>query len=124
VNFEKEYGTRPQNFISYWTKGYNKTSLNDLRDYLESYIEYAQYSKSRLVVLKLMDYPILRDLKLYQPCNDKKLGSLIALILPLSIPIYLIGVYEQKLLIRDIATIRKSNKDIITIIEKEYKEEL
>lgn len=124
VNFEKEYGTRPQNFISYWTKGYNKTSLNDLRDYLESYIEYAQYSKSRLVVLKLMDYPIIRDLKLYQPCNDKKLGSLIALVLPLSIPIYLIGVYEQKLLIRDIATIRKSNKDIITIIEKEYKEEL
>lgn len=124
VNFEKEYGTRPQNFISYWTKGYNKTSLNDLRDYLESYIEYAQYSKSRLVVLKLMDYPIISDLKLYQPCNDKKLGSLIALVLPLSIPIYLIGVYEQKLLIRDIATIRKSNKDIITIIEKEYKEEL
>jgi lipopolysaccharide export system permease protein len=124
LNFENVYGKKPQNFVSYWTNGYDKALLNSLRDYLESYIEYAQYSKSRLVVLKLMDYPIIRNLKLYQPCNNKKLGSLMALVLPLSIPIYLIGAYMQILLIREIAAIRKSNKEIITIIENEYKEEL
>lgn len=124
LNFENTYGKKPQSFVSYWTNGYDKALLNSLRDYLESYIEYAQYSKSRLVVLKLMDYPIIRNLKLYQPCNNKKLGSLMALVLPLSIPIYLIGAYVQTLLIREIAAIRKSNKEIITIIENEYKEEL
>lgn len=124
LDFEKKYGKRPQNFISYWNSGYDRFLLKELSDYLEAFIEYSEYSKSRLVVLKLMDYPIIRNLKLYQPCNDKKLGSLIALVLPLSIPIYLIGAYEQKLLIRDFAAIRKTNKEIITIIEKEYKEEL
>lgn len=113
-------GNKPQSFFSYWQKGYNKTLIDNLRDEMEAFIEYAQYSKSRLVVLKLMDYPIIRNLILYYPCKDKKIGFFISLLLPLSIPIYLIGIYEQKLLRREFATIKKTNKDIITLIEREY----
>ncbi len=121
---QKECGNKMQNFIAYWQKGYNKSLIDELRESIESFIEYAQYSKKRLVVLKLMDYPIIRNLLLYYPCKDKRVGTLLALILPLSIPVYLIGVYEQKLLRQEFSQIRKTNKEITTIIEKEYKDEL
>ena len=121
---QKECGNKMQNFIAYWQKGYNKSLIDELRESIESFIEYAQYSKKRLVVLKLMDYPIIRNLLLYYPCKDKKVGTLLALILPLSIPVYLIGVYEQKLLRQEFSQIRKTNKEITSIIEKEYKDEL
>ena len=123
-DIQKECGNKIQNFIAYWQKGYNKSLIDELRESIESFIEYAQYSKKRLVVLKLMDYPILRNLLLYYPCKDKRVGTLLALILPLSIPVYLIGVYEQKLLRQEFSQIRKTNKEINTIIEKEYKDEL
>ena len=119
---QTQCGNRAQNFFTYWQKGYDKTLIDELREYMEEFIEYAEYSKKRLVVLKLMDYPILRNLLLYYPCKNKKLGTLLALLLPLSVPVYLIGIYEQKLLRREFSVIRKTNKDIITIIEREYKE--
>ncbi|MBP3353493.1 MAG: LptF/LptG family permease [Bacteroidales bacterium] len=118
---QNDCGNKHQSFITYWQKGYNKAMLDELRDNLEDFVEYAQYSKSRLVVLKLMDYPILRNLLLYYPCKSKGLGTIIALILPISIPVYLIGIYEQKLLRREFALIRKTNKDVKTLVEKEYK---
>lgn len=121
---QEECGNGTQSFLSYWQKGYNKTLIDELRERMEAFVEYAQYSNKRLVVLKLMDYPILRDILLYYPCNDKKRGTLLALLLPLSIPAYLIGIYEQKLLRREFSVIRKTNKEIITIIEKEYRDEL
>ena len=121
---QKECGNKIQNFIAYWQKGYNKSLIDELRESIESFIEYAQYSKKRLVVLKLMDYPIIRNLLLYYPCKDKRVGTLLALILPLSIPVYLVGVYEQKLLRQEFSQIRKTNKEITTIIEKEYNDEL
>jgi lipopolysaccharide export system permease protein len=121
---QEECGNKTQSFLSYWQKGYNKTLIDELRERMEAFVEYAQYSNKRLVVLKLMDYPILRDILLYYPCNDKKRGTLLALLLPLSIPAYLIGIYEQKLLRREFSVIRKTNKEIITIIEKEYRDEL
>lgn len=120
-NIQNDCRNKHQSFITYWQKGYNKVMLDELRDNLENFVEYAQYSNSRLVVLKLMDYPILRNLLLYYPCKNKGLGTIIALILPISIPIYLIGIYEQKLLRREFALIRKTNKDVKTLVEKEYK---
>ena len=116
-------GNKMQNFYTYWRSGYDKALIDELRNTLEAFVEYDQYSKSRLVVLKLMDYPIIRNLLLYYPCKNKKVGTLSALILPLSIPIYFIGIYEQKLLRREFMAIRKTNKDIIAIIENEYKNE-
>lgn len=120
---QNKYSNRIQGFFTYWRKGFNKALIDELRSNLESFVEYAQYSKSRLVVLKLMDYPIIRNLLLYYPCKNKKVGTLVAMVLPLSIPIYLIGLHEQKLLKREFAAIRKTNKEIMTIIENEYKEE-
>ena len=69
-------------------------------------------------------WQICYESKWNYPCNDKKRGTLLALLLPLSIPAYLIGIYEQKLLRREFSAIRKTNKEIITIIEKEYRDEL
>ena len=121
---QDECGNGMQNFFTYWQKGYNKALIDELRENIESFIEYAQYSKKRLVVLKLMDYPIIRNLLLYYPCKEKKTGTILAMILPVSIPVYLIGTYEQKLLRNEFSLIRKTNKEIISIIDKEYKEEL
>lgn len=116
---QESCGKGRQNFFEYWQRGYDKELLQKLHNEVESFVEYAQNTRSRLVILKLMDYPVLRKLLLYGPCKNKKLGTFIALLLPLSIPVYLAGLYEQRQLRYELSVIRKTNAEIRALIENE-----
>ncbi|MEG2163667.1 MAG: LptF/LptG family permease [Bacteroidales bacterium] len=114
---QESCGNGRQHFFSFWQKGYDKELLKSVCIEVESFVEYTQNTRSSLVILKLMDYPILRRLLLYKPCSNKKQGTFIALLLPLSIPVYLIGLHEQKQLRYELSVIRKTNAEIKTLIE-------
>ena len=120
---QESCGKGIQNFISYWRKGVDMALLDRLRNETEGFVEYATNTRSKLVILKLMDYPILRKSFFYSPCRgNSKIGTVAALILPLSIPIYLVGLFEQKDLKRELGVIRKTNTEITFLVEKEMKE--
>ncbi len=85
-----------QSFITYWTAGYDKKLLGALQAQVESVVEYMGNSREKLVINKTMDFPIIRQLLSYKPTGNKALGYALAALLPLSLPLYLVGTRHQK----------------------------
>ena len=86
---------------------------------LESLVEYISNSKDILVVHRLSDYPILRKLLLYQPFRNQKFGKIAIFAIPLSVPVYLIGINQQKILKQDINKVVNVSKELITLLQKD-----
>lgn len=105
-------GGKAQSFFSYWTRGYDRKAIHRLHDEVENFVERAQNCRSALLVSKLMDYPILRNLLLYNPCGHKTIGWIIMWLLPITLPLYLIGNWEQKQLRHELQVIRHTNREI------------
>ena len=82
---------------------------------MEKFVEKAQNCRSALLVTKLMDYPILRNLLLYNPCGQKNIGWIVMWLLPLTLPLYLIGNWEQKQLRHELQVIAHTNGEIKNI---------
>ena len=112
VRYEKR-----QSYVNYWTKGYDKSQLNSISEHLESLVEYLGNSHSQLVINKVMDYPFIRHLLMYYPINNKKVGMIIACVVPVGIIGYFVGVECQKRLKRDIKTARKVCEELLSILQ-------
>ena len=54
------------------------------------------FSKVQLVINKVADLPILRDLFFYQPVKNSKIGMVIAILFPIGVVGYMIGRKSQK----------------------------
>ena len=93
--FLERYNGR-QSFITYWTAGYDKKLLGALQTQVESVVEYMGNSREKLVINKTMDFPIIRQLLSYKPTGNKALGYALAALLPLSLPLYMVGTRHQK----------------------------
>lgn len=111
-------GEGRQSFIAYWTRGYDRALIRRLHDEVEAFVERAQNCRSALLVTKLMDYPILRNLYLYSPCPNKQVGWAVMWLLPLTLPLYLVGLWEQKQLRRELGAVRHTNKEIADIAHR------
>ena len=68
-----------------------------------------------------MDYPVVRQLLTYHITNYPKLGMALAVILPLSIPIYIIGTRHQRNLRNDVSTAIKVSDELIELLKKDNK---
>lgn len=110
---------RPQHFLQYWTIGVDMNMVNGISEYLDDTVDYLTDSRDRLVVNKLLDFPVLRRLWIYRPTSKRWLGYIFAAILPLSIPIYFIGLRQQRNLKQEIITIGKVANTLITMLPTE-----
>ena len=117
------FGNKRQSFFAYWTRGYDRQAIRSMHDEVENFVETAQNCRSALLVTKLMDYPILRNLLLYRPCPSVWTGSIAMCLLPLSLPLYFIGIWEQKQLRQELQIIRRTNKEIADIARKLHNEQ-
>ena len=106
-----------QSYISYWRKGYDRDSLNAIRDYEESIVERLSNSRDKMVIIRLMDMPILRSLWFIEPSSDRWLSNIMIALFPIGIPIWLYGRYTQKQLRHDLDTVSKVSSQLITLIE-------
>ncbi|MDE6714879.1 MAG: LptF/LptG family permease, partial [Muribaculaceae bacterium] len=102
--FLQKYPGR-QSYINYWLTGYPAAEISGLSTNLESTVDYLTNSRYGLLVNKLMDFPILRNLIFYHPSPIHNLGWLFIIVFPIGIPVYLIGIKQQKILKREIGTI-------------------
>lgn len=98
--------TRTQHYINYWINGYNTHALNELAEYLDETVDYLTDCRDQLVISKLMDFPVLRKLWVYKPSERKWIGFVAATLFPIGIPVYLIGISQQKRLKHDLTTIK------------------
>ncbi len=107
-----------QNYLAYWTEGYDKSVIRSLSQELESTVEYLENSTVVLVINKLMDFPILRQLYTYNPVGNKKVGVAVACLLPIGLLGYFIGTMHQKNLKRDIKMVAKVCDELIELIKE------
>ena len=107
-----------QDYFSYWTKGYDKSVIRKLSQEEENAVEYLENSTQALVINKLMDFPILRQLYTYNPVGNKKIGIIVACVLPIGLIGYLIGTMHQKNLKRDIRMVAKVCDELLVMLNE------
>ena len=106
-----------QGYITYWVKGYSRRKLHALSEDVESVVEYMSNSRDKIIINKLMDYPILRSLWFYHPTNYRWLAYSCAVLLPIGLPVYLIGTKCQKTLKNEIVSIVNISNEILKQLE-------
>lgn len=118
ARFLQDYPAR-QSFLTYFKRGYDKQRLRQLSATIEDAVDYLSNSREQLVINKAMDYPIVRQLLTYHITNYPRLGLAIAILLPLSIPIYIIGTRHQRNLRNDVATVVKVSDELTALLQSE-----
>lgn len=121
--FLQKYPSR-QSYIEYWQQGFNKSQLRELSVTIDNLADYLSNSRDQMVINKTMDYPIIRNLMTYHPCPNAKLGMVIAALLPVGLPIYLIGIRHQRNLKHDIQLTCRVCDQLVAIFNGEYTREM
>lgn len=101
----------------YWLSGYNRNELRSLRERLEITVEYLSNSKDKLVINKLMDFPILRSLWLYHPTNYKPAAWAAIILFPIGLPVYFVGLRQLRILRDEIKKIISVADQLTPLIE-------
>ncbi len=87
-------------------------------------VDYLSNSRDQMIRNKAMDYPIILQLLTYQPVGNKTLGSIMAALFPIGLPLWLIGLRHQKNLKRDISQTIKTCDQLVAIFNGEYSREM
>ena len=121
--FLDRYPSR-QSYLAYWQEGYDKPTIKTLAEEADSVVDYLSNSRDQMILNKAMDYPIIRQLLTYQPVGNKSLGTVLAALFPIGLPLWLIGLRHQKNLKRDIRQTIKTCDQLVAIFNGEYSREM
>ena len=83
---------------------------------MESIVEELANSDQNLLLNKLMDYPIIGNYYQLNANLGQKVALAIGLFLPVGIPVYLLAVYQRKLLRQDIISVQKVSEELKSMI--------
>ncbi|MDE6572561.1 MAG: YjgP/YjgQ family permease, partial [Duncaniella sp.] len=106
-----------ESYIKYWTTGYDRDSLMSLRDEMDEIIDRLSNSRDKMVIMKLMDYPVLRWLWFIRPAAKRWLGLTLAALFPIGIPVWIAGRSSQARLRHELETVDSVSSQITTLIE-------
>ena len=98
-------------------KGYPRGPLRALSEQLEETVAYISDSRTKLVINKLMDFPILRSLWFYHPSNYKWASWAAMVIFPIGLPVYFIGLRQLSILRHELETIRSVSEQLTELLE-------
>ena len=113
-----------QRYIDYWQQGYDKSAIREIADKVDSVVDYLSNSRDQMILNKAMDYPVIRQLLTYCPMGHKGLGTAIAALFPIGLPVWVIGLRHQRNLKRDISFTIKTSSQLIAIFNGEYNREM
>ena len=117
--FLDKIGRKRQSYWKYCLYGYDKSAIVELGDQINAMVDYVSNSHSQLVVSKLMDYPILRNLWVYRPAPSVKWGYVLAVLFPVGLLLYWVGSYQQRLLRNEVEGVIHTNDELCVLLEKE-----
>lgn len=115
-NYLEENPKRPS-YIAYWMKGYPRGPLRALSEQLEETVASISDSRSKLVINKLMDFPILRSLWFYHPSNYKWASWAAMVVFPIGLPVYFIGLRQLSILRHELETICSVSAQLTELLE-------
>lgn len=122
VNQYLTLNQKKQPYVAYWTKGYSRTALKALAQELDEVVEYMENSRDKLVINKLADMPVLRSLWLYHPTGNKWVARAMIALLPIGLPVYMIGRRQQADLRFELERVIKTAKELKTMLGDEESE--
>ena len=108
-----------QHYLEYLNTGYDRAAISSLIAELESLVEYIANSRSQLVLNKAMDFPVLHNSVLYSPFGNRKLAIAVAIAFPIGLPLYLVGLSNQKALKSEILTVQTVCRQLSELIVNE-----
>ena len=120
----KEYlanNKRWLNYIKFWKQGGIDRKAESIAYELNDIVEILENSDQNLVLNKTMDFPIIKSYNLANFHISPKVGTAMAIFLPVGGLVYFVAVYRRKLLNQDIRTTTKVCDEIINIINELYK---
>ena len=113
-----------QRYIDYCRQGYDKSAIKALAEQVDSVVDYLSNSRDQMVLNKAMDFPIIRQLLTYCPTGNKNLGTALAALFPIGLPLWLVGLRHQKNLKRDVNQTIKTCDQLVAIFNGEYSREM
>lgn len=112
-----------QGYLTYFQQGYDKPLLDSLSGEIESVVDYLSNSRDQLLLNKAMDFPILRKMLTYHITNYKHVGTALAVIFPIGVPLYLVGTWHQSNLKKEVASAAKVCDEITQILSTHQNED-
>lgn len=100
------------NYFRFWKQGGKDHTAEALAEEMESLVEELSNSDQNLLLNKLMDYPIIGGYNRLNLRLTGKRGLAVGLFFPVGVPIYLLAVYQRKLLLHDIRAIQKTSGEL------------
>ena len=113
-----------QRYIDYWQQGYDRAAIKALAEQVDGVVDYLSNSRDQMVLNKAMDYPVIRQLLTYGPVGNKTIGTVLAALFPIGLPVWLIGLRHQRNLKRDIQLTIKTSAQLMAILNGEYSREM
>ena len=113
-----------QRYIDYWQQGYDRDAIKSLAENVDNVVDYLSNSRDQMILNKAMDYPVIRQLLTYQPTRNKMLGTAMAALLPIGLPLWVVGLRHQQNLKRDISLVVKTCDQLVAILNGEYNREM
>lgn len=110
---------RPQMFFSFWLKGLPQHSITALGESIDETADYLTDCRDKAVVNKVMDFPVVNSVWIYHPSHRKWLSIAAMVLFPLSIPVWLVGVYKQRQLKQELQATVKVASRLTDLLDKQ-----
>ncbi|MBQ1932262.1 MAG: LptF/LptG family permease [Muribaculaceae bacterium] len=110
---------RTMSYVKYWMQGIDRDEISGFVDRLEGTVEYMSNSRDKIVINKLMDYPVIRRMWFHQPSYGKWMSYASMIVFPVGLPVYLIGLHCHKKLLKEVAAVANVTREIQTQLKKQ-----
>lgn len=110
---------RTMSYVKYWMQGIDRDEISGFVDWLEGTVEYMSNSRDKIVINKLMDYPVIRRMWFHQPSYGKWMSYAAMIVFPVGLPVYLIGLHCHKKLLKEVAAVANVTREIQTQLKKQ-----
>lgn len=104
------------NYLAFWRQGGRDNTITRLSDELETIVDELSNSDQILILNKLMDYPVMSGYNQMGLKVSPAIGMVIAIFIPVGLPIYLLATYKRKLLRHDVKVIERTSLELVDLI--------
>ncbi len=122
--FLSSFGDKPQSFTAYFRDGFDADRVTAISQELDTLVDYLSNSRDQMVLAKAMDYPSLRQGLVSRPVENNRLAMLIMTFVPVSVPVYLLGRYHQRMLLREVRRCRTVNSQMLAVLQGDYSRDM
>lgn len=107
-----ENGNGKQSYWDFYLKGFDRRSLGTIQSGVEEMVDYMSNHRNKLLVNKLSNYPVVRNLWVYNPTPRRWMGYVAIALIPVGVPLWLIGRSQRKRLVSDLGTVTRTTGEV------------